>query len=59
MRSSDYYPKPPEVAERVVSLYLAGSSVKEIASELELQARHVSELVVEGALAAAEACSAR
>jgi hypothetical protein len=52
MRTNGYYPKrpgqiPPEVAERAVSLYLAGSSLEAVAAELRLKVEHVSRILDE------------
>jgi hypothetical protein len=55
MSTNGYYPKlprqiPPEVAERAVSLYLAGSAVKAVAAEPGLKVQHVCRLVEERTL---------
>ena len=55
MRENGFYPKPqdgitPEVADRVVSIYLAGSPAERVAGELGLPVKAVNRLLEERTL---------
>ena len=57
MRENGFYSKPqdritPEVADRIVSLYLAGSSAERVADELGLPVKAVNRLFEERTLSA-------